>query len=310
MLLILFSEVPGLKVAANRKKRRSKSVDHSSTQPPAHERIKAQLKRRMQRKRQVQQVDSMEAAPQPARRTHQEGATFNKEDRSHEREQKGVDEPVEKAVERPDSPERDVNNEEGWEEEIRAIREEELEIQAMREEESGKRKKRTDRDVDTEKSHGWGEGMHTIREELEKRMKRSDWKVDTKEGLEEEIKGIMEELGMRKKRTDGDRGMDGQGEMPVIVSQDRRGEERPEKGRVDERESGGSSSQRQVHQTRLEALSQEKRSQKRPSSPLVEDSVTESESEVEAPQIQKLSQMKGKKQVSLHVTLINALISV
>ena len=59
MLTSIISEVPGLKVSANRKKRTSGHVDHSSTQPPAYERIKAQLERRKERQGRARQ-------PQPA----------------------------------------------------------------------------------------------------------------------------------------------------------------------------------------------------------------------------------------------------
>lgn len=58
MLTSFISEVPGLKIFAKKKMRTSKHADHSSTQPPAYERIKAQLERRKKRRQQAQQLQS------------------------------------------------------------------------------------------------------------------------------------------------------------------------------------------------------------------------------------------------------------
>lgn len=57
----MFSEVPGLGFSAKLKKRKFKQADHSSTMPPAYERIKAQLERRKKR----QEVVRAQAARQP-----------------------------------------------------------------------------------------------------------------------------------------------------------------------------------------------------------------------------------------------------
>lgn len=55
LLTSFVSNVPGLKVTTKRKKQMSKSADHSSTQPPAYERIKAQLECRRKKRQQVPQ---------------------------------------------------------------------------------------------------------------------------------------------------------------------------------------------------------------------------------------------------------------
>jgi len=54
LMLTFIREVPGLKVSAKAKKRTSKHADHSSTLPPAYERIKAQLERRKKRQQRAQ----------------------------------------------------------------------------------------------------------------------------------------------------------------------------------------------------------------------------------------------------------------
>ena len=61
LLTSLASNVPGLKITTKRKKRMSKSADHTSTQPPAYERIKAQLERwKKQQELQQPQPDQLE----------------------------------------------------------------------------------------------------------------------------------------------------------------------------------------------------------------------------------------------------------
>ena len=57
----MISEVPGLGISAKLKKRVFKQADHSSTMPPAYERIKAQLERRKKH----QEVVRARAAQQP-----------------------------------------------------------------------------------------------------------------------------------------------------------------------------------------------------------------------------------------------------
>ena len=61
MLTSFISIVPGLKVSTKVKKALNKDADHSSTQPPAYERIKAQLERRKKRQQQAQQSRSQPA---------------------------------------------------------------------------------------------------------------------------------------------------------------------------------------------------------------------------------------------------------
>ena len=66
LLTSLASNVPGLKITTKRKKRMSKSADHSSIQPPAYERIKAQLERRKKR----QQLQQPQPDQLPVERNH------------------------------------------------------------------------------------------------------------------------------------------------------------------------------------------------------------------------------------------------
>jgi hypothetical protein len=64
ILTSFFSDVPGLKVSAKKKRGTSKHADHSSTLPPAFERIKAQLERRKKRQEQARETaDNSEGQP-------------------------------------------------------------------------------------------------------------------------------------------------------------------------------------------------------------------------------------------------------
>jgi len=280
MLLTLFiSEVPGLKVAANRKKRKSKSVDHSSIQPPAHERIKAQLERRMQHKRQalIQEPANSKKAQKTPR-----GTQSTRVGSPHVN---GGDDEMQQTKEGPSQKERlgDAATKRAHQ---RRQEDAALEKEHQRHEQKGNDasvdKAMKEGDTDEDADEDWEKEMlQLIREELDnlKRKKQSDG-VNGTEQREERI---------FQRREEGENDDDRQS-----LSQRQVHQHREERERDDERRS---ISQREVHQKRLEALSQEKRSQTRPPPlpvPEDSDSLTESESEVEDP-VQK---SEGKEQVS------------
>lgn len=80
------SEVPGLNVITNGKKKALKPVNHFSTQPPAYERITAQLQRQKERQQQVA-LQSSASAPKKATANEEKAAAVA---RAHERHHKAV----------------------------------------------------------------------------------------------------------------------------------------------------------------------------------------------------------------------------